>query len=49
VLGVITGGSLTRGIEIRLDPSTSPEELAAGRYVTIEGRSSRFFGMITDI
>jgi len=49
VLGVITGGSLTKGVEVRLDPSTSPEDLAAGRYVTIDGTRSRFFGMITDI
>lgn len=40
MLGVITGGSLTKGVEVRLDPLTSPEDLAAGRYVTIDGMRS---------
>ncbi|NDJ53692.1 MAG: ATP-binding protein [Chloroflexi bacterium] len=53
-LGVVVGGSLSRGIEVKLDPHTDIEELAAGRYVVVhgrdhDGRHNRFFSMITDI
>jgi DNA helicase HerA-like ATPase len=49
VLGVVTSGSLTKGIEIRVSAGVPVEEMAAGRYVTIEGAHSMFFGMITDV
>src|SRR3972149_4093868 len=48
-LGIVTSGSLTKGVEVRLDGSAVIEEMAVGRYVTIEGEKRRFFGMITDI
>jgi len=48
-LGIVVSGSLTKGVEVRLDSSASVEEMAVGRYVTIEGQRRRFFGMITDI
>ncbi len=48
-LGIIVSGSLTKGVEVRLDSSASVEDMAVGRYVTIEGQRQRFFGMITDI
>lgn len=48
-LGVIVGGSLSRGLDIKLDPFTDIEELAVGRYVVVSGKSKRFFCMITDI
>ncbi|MBA7476533.1 hypothetical protein ES707_11919 [subsurface metagenome] len=48
-LGIIVSGSLNKGIEVRLDSSASVEDMAVGRYVTIEGNKRRFFGMITDI
>jgi DNA helicase HerA-like ATPase len=48
-LGIVTSGSLNKGVEVRLDSSTSVEDMAVGRYVTIEGQKQRFFGMITDI
>ncbi len=48
-LGIVVSGSLTKGVEVRLDSSASIEEMAVGRYVTIEGEKRRFFGMITDI
>ncbi|MDY6906858.1 MAG: ATP-binding protein [Chloroflexota bacterium] len=47
-LGVVVEGSLTRGVEVRLDGGVSIEDIAVGRYVTIEGERRRFFGMITD-
>jgi hypothetical protein len=48
-LGIVTSGSLTKGVEVRLDSSASVEDMAVGRYVTIEGQKQRFFGMITDV
>jgi len=48
-LGVVVSGSLTRGVEVRLDASVSVEDMAVGRYVAIEGSKHRFFGMITDV
>jgi len=48
-LGIVTSGSLNKGVEARLDGSASVEDIAVGRYVTIEGKKRRFFGMITDI
>jgi len=48
-LGIVTSGSLNKGVEARLDGSASVEDIAVGRYVTIEGKKRRFFGIITDI
>ncbi|MEE8372636.1 MAG: ATP-binding protein [Dehalococcoidia bacterium] len=48
-LGIVVGGSLTEGMEVKLDSATPIEEMAVGRYVVIEGQKSRFFGMINDV
>ncbi len=48
-LGVVVGGSLSRGLAVRMELGTPIEEMAVGRYVVIRGRDKRFFGMITDI
>ncbi len=48
-LGVVVSGSLTHGIDVKLDGSASVEDMAVGRYVTIKGQKRRFFGMITDV
>ncbi|MBA7469195.1 MAG: DUF87 domain-containing protein [Dehalococcoidia bacterium] len=48
-LGLVVSGSLEGGVEVKLDGSVSVEDMAVGRYVTIEGQKQRFFGMITDI
>ena len=48
-LGIVVSGSLARGVEVRLDGAISVEDIAVGRYVTIEGEKRRFFGMITDV
>ncbi|MDZ4230459.1 MAG: ATP-binding protein, partial [Dehalococcoidales bacterium] len=48
-LGMVVSGALTKGVEVRLDSSASVEDMAVGRYVTIEGAKRRFFGMITDV
>lgn len=48
-LGIVVSGSLTRGVEVKLDSNISVEDMAVGRYVTIEGNKRRFFGMVTDV
>lgn len=48
-LGVVIGGSLSKGIDVKLDAGTSIEELAVGRYVVVHGLQRRFFSMVTDI
>jgi len=48
-LGIVVSGSLNKGVEVKLDSSASVEDMAVGRYVTIEGEKRRFFGMITDV
>lgn len=48
-LGLVVGGSLASGLDVRLDSRRSVEEMAVGRYVTVQGQRSRFFGIITDV
>jgi DNA helicase HerA-like ATPase len=48
-LGIVVSGSLNKGVEVKLDSSASIEDMAVGRFVTIEGEKRRFFGMITDV
>ena len=48
-LGMVVGGSLSRGIEVRLDPSFAVEQVKVGSFVAIQGRESRFFGIVSDI
>src|SRR5262249_52114798 len=48
-LGSVVGGSLTKGLEVRLDPEVNVEQMAAGRYVTVDANGQLFFGMITDV
>ncbi|MBI2859261.1 MAG: ATP-binding protein [Chloroflexi bacterium] len=48
-LGMIVAGSLNKGVEVKLDSHASVEDMAVGRYVTIDGKKRRFFGMITDV
>ena len=50
-LGLVVGGSLSQGVEIRLDPDgkSTVEDLKAGSFVTIHGNKNRFFGVVTDL
>ncbi len=48
-IGVIVRGSLTEGLEMRLDGGESVEDVRAGKFVVIEGEKSAFFCMITDV
>ena len=50
-LGLVVGGSLAQGVEIRLNPSgeTLVEDVKVGTFVTIQGSRYRFFGVVTDL
>lgn len=41
-LGIITQGSLTGGLVMKLDSTHSVEDLRVGRFVVVEGKRSRF-------
>jgi len=49
VIGVVTKGSLVEGVEMKLAPDHSVEDVKAGKFVVIEGEKNEFFSMITDI
>ena len=40
-IGIITRGSLTEGVEMKLAPQRSVEDVKAGKFVVIEGEKSR--------
>ena len=48
-LGVIVGGSLSKGLDVKLDREQAIENLAVGRYVVVRGQHKDFFCMITDV
>ena len=48
-LGVITQGSLNQGVDMKLDPAESIEDIVAGTFVVIQGAQFDFFSMITDV
>jgi DNA helicase HerA-like ATPase len=48
-LGVVVSGSLNKGVDVRLEAQASVEDMAVGRYVTIEGQKRRFLGMVTNV
>jgi uncharacterized protein len=48
-IGVVVGGSLSKGLQVRLDSGQSVEDLAVGRYVVVHGERRRFFCMLTDV
>ena len=48
-LGVVVGGSLTEGVDVRLDGERSTEDIKVGTFVSIQGDRSRFLGVVTDV
>ncbi len=48
-MGVVTRGSLTEGLEMKLAEDCSIEDIKAGKFVVIEGDKLRFFSLITDL
>ena len=49
-LGVVVGGSLSKGLVVKVDRTQEVESFAVGRYVVVRtGSGKRFFCMVTDI
>jgi len=48
-LGMVVSGSLTEGMEVRLDGNTSIEKVKVGTFINIQGRDLQFFGVLTDV
>ncbi|MGB7442300.1 MAG: ATP-binding protein [Coleofasciculaceae cyanobacterium] len=48
-LGSVTQGSLSAGLEVRLHPDISVEDMRVGKFLVVQGRRSRFFCMLTDV
>lgn len=48
-LGSVIQGSLSQGLEVRLHPDISVEDMRVGKFVVVQGRRSRFFCMLTDV
>src|SRR5579885_2779604 len=48
-MGMITRGSLLKGLQLRLEHGTTVEDMRVGRFVVIEGEQNRFFCMVTDM
>ena len=49
VLGTITGGSLTEGLTMKINPEASLETIKTGKFVSITGKRYTFFSLITDL
>jgi uncharacterized protein len=48
-LGSVIEGSLTGGLEVRLHPDVSVEDMRVGKFLVVQGLRSRFFCMLTDV
>ncbi len=49
-LGLVVGGSLSQGLDVKLDRRAVIEGLAVGRYVVVHGQTGRrFFSIVTDV
>lgn len=48
-LGSVIQGSLSQGLDIRLHPDISVEDMRVGKFLVVRGRRSQFFCMLTDV
>ena len=48
-LGSVIQGSLTKGLEVRLHPDVSVEDMRVGKFLVVQGKRSRFFCLLTDV
>lgn len=48
-LGSVIQGSLSDGLEVRLHPDISVEEMRVGKFLVVQGVRSRFFCLLTDV
>ncbi|XTZ12786.1 MAG: helicase HerA domain-containing protein, partial [cyanobacterium endosymbiont of Rhopalodia inflata] len=48
-LGSVIEGSLSQGLEVRLHPDVSVEQMRVGKFLVVQGIRSRFFCLLTDV
>ncbi len=48
-LGVVVQGSLSQGLEVRLNGDVSVEDMRVGKFLVVHGRRARFFCILTDV
>ncbi|NCO74244.1 MAG: DUF87 domain-containing protein [Cyanobacteria bacterium] len=48
-LGSVIQGSLREGLEVRLYPDISVEDMRVGKFLVVQGTRSRFFCLLTDV
>ncbi len=48
-LGSVIEGSLSKGLEVRLHPDISVEDMRVGKFLVVQGVRSRFFCLLTDV
>ena len=48
-LGMVVGGSLTQGVDVKMDSEASVEDVKVGSFATIQGEHLRFLGVVADI
>jgi hypothetical protein len=48
-LGVVVGGSLSQGLDVRLTGGSAAEESNVGTFVTVQSSQHRYFGIVTDL
>ncbi len=48
-LGSVIQGSLTKGLEVRLHPDISVEQMRVGKFLVVRGVQSHFFCLLTDV
>ncbi len=48
-LGSVIQGSLSEGLEVRLHPDISVEEMRVGKFLVVQGVRAQFFCMLTDV
>ncbi len=48
-LGSVIQGSLSDGLEVRLHPDISVEDMRVGKFLVVQGARARFFCLLTDV
>lgn len=48
-LGSVIQGSLSEGLEVRLHPDISVEDMRVGKFLVVQGTRSKFFCLLTDV
>jgi uncharacterized protein len=48
-LGSVIQGSLSSGLEVRLHPDVSVEDMRVGKFLVVQGHQVRFFCLLTDV